>query len=330
MAIEQIRDAMCIRALQVVATWKSLAGIELDDPLHLENFFDRDRMMLTLDPIAKLGYPEAVDFAVLFMITVSAKTFLFDTEQIKLFMRAIDKKVPPRTVEPPFPSIVVQFTEPIPEGVFTSGSYTWSAYQDNMDRSTGDLITGFVVAFPTAYVGASTEAMAKVVRAEGQADAINVILFYESGELNRAALPMDGDGSALEKYTEGKATEETKRDKQRICNLAMLVLSYLNSPNIEVQKVEAHPNIQRRRQKDGKPPIEPYYVSRASKKSYVRLAERSEPSGRHVGFRFDVAGHFRHYKDGKTVWVLPHQRGLEHDRYVPKIYRVDYTDKGSE
>lgn len=327
MALRLLREDMIAASLQQVATWKQIARVEMDDLDDLKHFFDRDRMMMTLNPIARLGYPDAVDYAILFMVAKTAQTFLFDTEQIRLFLRTVDRKIPPRTVQPPFPSMVVQFTEPLPEEELTSGTYTWaSEIEMGETRSAGDFITGLVIAFPEA--GDVLRALDDYrVAGEEIADFANVFLFYKSGALNRAAMRLDGDGSHTGNYTEGSATPEADRDKQRICNLAMLVLSYLNSPGIETQRVEAHPNIQKRRQKDRKPPIEPYYVCRASKKVYVSVEERTEPSGRHVSFRFDVQGHFRRYKDGRAVWIKAHQRGLEHERYVPKVYRIDREEE---
>jgi hypothetical protein len=262
------------------------------------------------------------------MVAKTAQTFLFDTEQIRLFLRTIDKKIPPRTVEPPFPSMVIQFTEPMPEEELTSGTYTWaSEIEMGVTHSTGDFITGLVIAFSES--GDVMQVAQEDYRVAGEeiADYVNVFLFYKSGALNRSALRLDGDGSHTANYTEGSATPEADQDKQRICNLAMLILSYLNSPGIEAEKVEAPAAIQKRRQRDGKKPIEPYYVCKVQKRHYVASGASGEPSGRHVSFRFDVAGHFRHYKDGRAVWIKAHQRGLEHERYIPKVYRID---KGEE
>ena len=40
------------------------------------------------------------------------------------------------------------------------------------------------------------------------------------------------------------------------------------------------------------------------------------------GIRYDVRGHFRRLETGKTIWVRPHQRGLQNELYVPKTYVV--------
>jgi hypothetical protein len=337
MALRLLVDDMIAASLQQVAAWKQIARVEMDDLDDLTNFFDRDRMMATLNPIAKMGYPDAIDYAILFMVAKTAQTFLFDTEQIRLFLRAIDKKIPPRTVQPPFASMVIQFTEPLPEEEMTSGTYTWaSEIEMGEKRSTGDYITGLVIGFPeagSALKVAQNGTVLKVksgeyrVGGEDADDFANVFLFYKSGALNRAAFRLDGDGSHTANYTEGSATDEADKDKQRICNLAMLIISYLNSPGIETEKIEAPAAIQKRRQKDRKPPIEPYYVCKVQKRHYVASGAAGEPSGRHVSFRFDVSGHFRHYKDGRAVWIKSHQRGLEHERYVPKVYRIDKEEE---
>jgi hypothetical protein len=62
----------------------------------------------------------------------------------------------------------------------------------------------------------------------------------------------------------------------------------------------------------------------------IRHAEQADESDRHVSYRFDVIGHLRfqhqHTKDGhKDIieWVAPHQRGLSHELYIPKTYKVE-------
>ena len=56
---------------------------------------------------------------------------------------------------------------------------------------------------------------------------------------------------------------------------------------------------------------------------FCRVTGSGEPTCRHVSFRFDVRGHWRNLSDGRTVWIRPHQRGVEHDLYRPKAYKVE-------
>jgi hypothetical protein len=111
------------------------------------------------------------------------------------------------------------------------------------------------------------------------------------------------------------------RYKRRIANLALLCLAYMTSPGIETELIEAPPAVARRREREGKSPLPDYYICRLAKGR--RYATEGEPTGKHVSFRFDVVGHFRRQPDGRTIWVRPHQRGLQHETYKPKVYRVD-------
>lgn len=174
------------------------------------------------------------------------------------------------------------------------------------DNEPGDHVAGLVMAFP----------------AEG-AEVANVAAWYTSTSVNRAAMPLAGDGSVATNFTVGSAANgEAVREKQRIANLGLLCLAYINSPGIEVTQVAPPAAINKRRARDGKKPFVDYYLCRVSHQRTAG-AEESEPTGRHVTFRFDVRGHFRRLPDGRTVWIRPHQRGVEHDFYRPKAYRVD-------
>jgi hypothetical protein len=139
--------------------------------------------------------------------------------------------------------------------------------------------------------------------------------------MSRVAIPVAGDGT-LSDFHGGPAADPIIRQyKQRLANLALLCLAYLTSPGIEVERVEAPPAVAKRRAREGKSPLPDYYICRLAKGR--RYATEGEPTGNHVSFRFDVAGHFRRLSDGRTIWVRPHQRGLQHEIYKPKVYRID-------
>lgn len=56
----------------------------------------------------------------------------------------------------------------------------------------------------------------------------------------------------------------------------------------------------------------------------------SQPTGRHVGYEFDVIGHWRRYKSGKVVWIKSHRRGIDQGPYIPKVYTLDSTQAQGE
>jgi hypothetical protein len=135
-------------------------------------------------------------------------------------------------------------------------------------------------------------------------------------------LDIKSDGVVAYNPIGGGGNEAKARDKQRIANLGLLCLAYIHSPGIEVEHVEPDPAVNRKRVSKGKAELPDYYVCRVSKRRYVP-GEAGAPSGRHVSFRFDVRGHFRRLPDGRTIWIRSHQRGVEHEFYRPKSYRVD-------
>ncbi len=71
----------------------------------------------------------------------------------------------------------------------------------------------------------------------------------------------------------------------------------------------------------GKSKFEPYYVCRIRGVQYDSEGYEKGAGVKH-GIRYDVRGHFRRLETGKTIWVRPHQRGLQNELYVPKTYVV--------
>lgn len=113
-------------------------------------------------------------------------------------------------------------------------------------------------------------------------------------------------------------------------NLAIACIGYINCENIYLHQEGAVPDkINRKREKQGKKILESYYVCRIRG---VQYDSNGEPTGEgtHHGFRYDVRGHFRRLESGRTTWVRPHQRGLQHELYVPKTYVVEKGAKRME
>lgn len=244
-------------------------------------------------------WADAVDFYITAATSQRAQTFIFDSEQIMAFLAGIDRRIAPGDYQPPFPEMIIQFTEPIVEQEFLTGVRT-----SGRPIEQGDKVAGLVLGFPTE------------VRQN-----ITMSAWFTSTSVNRAVMQMGSDGALAAETITGTMQDNAARDKQRILNLGMLCISYINSPGIETVHIETDPAVNRRRVANGKRELPDYYVCR------VRL-ERSvssgagEPTGRHVSFRFDVRGHFRRLADGRTIWIRAHQRGVEHELYKPKTYRV--------
>lgn len=113
-------------------------------------------------------------------------------------------------------------------------------------------------------------------------------------------------------------------------NLAIACIGYINCENIYLHQEGGAPDkVNRKRAQQGKKILEPYYVCRIRG---VQYDSNGEPTGEgtHHGFRYDVRGHFRRLDSGKTTWVRPHQRGLQHELYIPKTYVVEKGAKQME
>ena len=116
--------------------------------------------------------------------------------------------------------------------------------------------------------------------------------------------------------------ETSDDDAARIRSLAIACVGYINCENIYLHKEDGAPDsVNRKRERQGKKILEPYYVCRIKG---VQYDSNGEPTGEgtHHGFRYDVRGHFRKMATGKTTWVRSHQRGLHNELYVPKTYVV--------
>lgn len=248
------------------------------------------------------AYSHALDFGAAGWIANQTKTFIFNSEQILEFVRAIDRRLPPGDYPAPFDFICIQFTTGIDEKLFTTGLRSSGSIEAS------DEILALMIAVPTGD-NPSHRLM-------------NVIAWYKSTSINRIQLKVDGNGEIEYRTSSTENAEALYQDKQRLANLALLCLSYIDSPGIVTERVAADPNVNRKRLAKGKRPLEDYYVCRVESRR-TDTGAPDEPSGRHVGFRFDVRGHFRRMADGRTVWIRPHQRGIEHELYKPKIYEVE-------
>lgn len=108
-------------------------------------------------------------------------------------------------------------------------------------------------------------------------------------------------------------------------DLAVACIGYINCENIYLEKQgEVDEAVNRKREAKGKSRLEPYYVCRIRG---VQYDSHATGEGSKHGIRYDVRGHFRRLETGKTIWVRPHQRGLQNELYVPKVYKVE---KGSK
>ena len=131
----------------------------------------------------------------------------------------------------------------------------------------------------------------------------------------------DHYSNATWKVSDRQATF-SKEQNDQIKNLAIACIAYINCENVSlVRQAGAPPNVNRKRIKNGKRPLEDFYICKIRGVTYEN--NKNDPSGRSVSFRFDVRGHFRNLDDGRTTWVRAHQRGIKNEIYRPKIYKAE-------
>ena len=251
-------------------------------------------------------YSHTLDYGAAGWIAAQSQTFIFDVDQVQAFIRSIDRQLPPGDYPAPFEYMCIQFSRGIDEKLFTTGLRSSGSVEQS------DEILGLFIAAPDG--------------SDAEYRFLNVIAWYKSTSINRIQMNVAGDGTIeyrpLDDTIEAIA-DELYRDKQRLANLAMLCLAYIDTPGMEIERVYTPDAVNRKRESKGKRRLEDYYVCRWNRDRVRYTAGQPGESERTVSFRFDVTGHFRRLADGRVIWIRPHQRGLEHERYVPKVYRVE-------
>ena len=115
--------------------------------------------------------------------------------------------------------------------------------------------------------------------------------------------------------------EVKMRNKETLRLLACAIVAYINCENVTIEKgEEVAEKVNRKREKEGKRRIDPYYVVKIQHEKVE--SSGGTGAGTKHSFRYDVRGHFRRMPDGKLTWVRAHQRGLSHEFYVPNVYKV--------
>lgn len=233
------------------------------------------------------------DYNELVSTTLSeSQTILFSSEQAKILLDAAHVYRDTLDYKLPFPFVFLQFSEPIPV---------------------------------TTTEGASKQlcCLALVQLAESDAADTNVLntiwAWYKDTLSNPAA-------KAQIYSWQGKTQEEIlaigEQGYDTMKAFAVAIIGYINCENIYLHREEGAPDkVNRKREKQGKAVFEPYYLCRIDG---VQYDSNGEPisEGTHHGFRYDVRGHYRKLPSGRTKWIRPHQRGLQHELYVPKVYVV--------
>jgi hypothetical protein len=95
---------------------------------------------------------------------------------------------------------------------------------------------------------------------------------------------------------------------------------YMMAKSIEIISEPLPRNVRRNMERKGIP--NPWHIVRVEPRIVKRGGIPTEEGSSH-GFRYDVMGHVRCLPSGEFIWVKPHQRGLQHELYIPKISKFE-------
>lgn len=245
-----------------------------------------------------------------------AQTVIFPKEQAEVFLALGDTYSDSLDYRLPFDVVHMQFASPVS-----------MLFEDDLHLGLESMI------LTQANMSASSLKSSKLTffaRADGEDRAIDLTETNEDLYVNTvffvARKVANGSPVVFKTYWFSGAYQSILEDgptNSLFKPLAIACVGYINCENIYLHKEgEVSDKINRKREREGKKILEPYYVCRIRG---VEYDSNGEPTGEgaHHGFRYDVRGHFRKLVTGKTTWVRPHQRGLQHELYIPKTYVVE-------
>ena len=113
--------------------------------------------------------------------------------------------------------------------------------------------------------------------------------------------------------------------RERMMLWTIHAINFLTSPSVKLEKKHVNQALQKARQHKGKSPLPGWYEINYSRR-VISIGKLGHESGFHHGFRYDVRGNFASHTRGRlagrVIWRPAHQRGLTHDLYKPKAYKI--------
>ena len=263
-------------------------------------------------------------------IAESSETIIFPTDTFLQILHTLNKIDLRMRFLLPYPNLIVQLTEPVPEKdvmpypdsqsqvFYLPGRVKYAERIVADDRVSAVLLRN---PFQSIYEGKER-------------------LIYES-VLWFTSLAMDRSGWILDKIEripiptfnsafKDKITKEQYDNKYKIIQIAYGLSLFFNAPNVLIERKVTDKKVNEKRRRKGKAPI-PEYHTVYIKKVHVEY-ESKKGTGTPHGRMYPVRGHFRKYKHlDKPVWIPNHYRGLQHGEQSMKkeIYRVKKEGKTS-
>jgi len=233
-----------------------------------------------------------------------AQIVVFSTEQALALLPAIRRFEEHMDFHLPFPSIMFQFSAPIPE------TDVLVQERDEPDRILAIIVSQTDSGINNAAVWFESSA---VNRAQWENESVSPL------RIDPRSIETEWDSTIL--IADNLTPAEVKiRNKEIVRLLAVAMVAYINCENITLERQAVEEKINRKRARQGKRILEDFYTCRIAHDRYETAG--APGTGRAVGFRFDVRGHFRRWTDRVVTGVRSHQRGLVHEMYKPKVYEV--------
>lgn len=308
--IKLLRDEIIkVSAINVMAADQVLAGgLEEKDPIVQEMAkFTGNTAALELSKL----YQNAVDYTVVSTVAEEGQTIIFDSRQALALRPAMQRLANRPFWKLPFPSVILQFTEPIAETDFFQVEPSWR--DDDPDPV-------------LALILAQHE------------ETRNAIAYYKSTNVQRVKWIEGNPTSMMDLINpDDPPTPEAWHNKQQLQLLAQACAMYLACENIEIQRHTGFKRHERRQaERNGEElPVYHEVVTRVAKYHYKDVAQQiadeanaaEHKRGTPHGYRYDVSWHFRELTDGRVIIVKSHERGVRHPPETKKqaVKRVPYT-----
>lgn len=224
-----------------------------------------------------------------------AQTILFPAEQAEVFAELSHEYADRLDYALPFPCVLVEFLAPVPVG--------------------GRALLGLALAEDAHDRAAFNEFAARHTVIGEPVDLPDGTVLH-----NCVAVFTDGYERILWQVANRQTIFDGETTMHARCkNLAIACIAYINCENVMLERSEADAAVNRKRERKGKKPLEPYHLCRILGVQYER-GECGTGAGHRI--RYDVRGHFRRMVGGRLTWVRPHQRGVANEVYVPKVYKA--------
>lgn len=283
---------------------------------------------LDADDVEGAFFRQTYDYANAMDIAEKGKTIIFSSEQASVFSHLSDSYTDALEYKLPFGDVIIQFDKPVdaPSMRVNNGhsnklvALLLRQWEENTVQH--NLLTQAMMKEAKEF-GLPQYRVQDLIVTDDDFFIQNVcVAVYDAMHVARFTWHASASKEELFSYI---VDDGTKNLMAWFRNMAIACIGYINCENVYLEKQgEVDEAVNRKREAKGKSRLEPYYVCRIRG---VQYDSHATGEGSKHGIRYDVRGHFRRLETGKTIWVRPHQRGLQNELYVPKVYKVE---KGSK